>query len=159
MAWLAAIVVLLLLVFSSGFRKLAAIAAALIAAVVAIFISVHEQSQREARALIPPSEVELQDIKLHSDGGSYKLLGRIRNNSPSYTLTGLSLKIILHDCDSVVQPSSPNCVTIGQSEEHPLFESIPPGQVRELDDYIFPGTTKPRGKLVWEYSVAYTEGK
>jgi hypothetical protein len=50
-------------------------------------------------------------------------------------------------------------VTIGESEEHPFFENIPPGQVRDIDSYIFPVTTKPKGKLVWHYSIAYTEGK
>jgi hypothetical protein len=157
MAWLAAIVVLLLLVFSTGFRKVAAVAAALSAAAVAIFILVHNQSQREARALIPSSDIDLREVKFQSDSvGSYKLVGRIRNNSPSYTLTGLSLKIVFEDCDAAAQAS---CVTIGESEEHPFFANIPPGQVRDLDSYIFPGSTKPKGKLVWHYSIAYTEGK
>jgi hypothetical protein len=145
------------LVFSTGFRKLAAVVAGVLAAAVGIFLLVQQQSQREARALIPSTDVDLQEIKLQSDSvGSYKLVGRIRNNSPSYTLTGLGLKIVLDDCDAAAPP---NCVTIGDSEEHPFFENIPPGQVRELDSYIFPGSTKPKGKLVWHYSIAYTEGK
>ena len=66
MAWLAAIVVLLLLVFSTGFRKVAAVVAGVLAAV-GIFILVQQQSQREARALIPFSDVDLQETKLQSD--------------------------------------------------------------------------------------------
>jgi hypothetical protein len=156
MAWLAAIVVLLLLVFSTRFRKVAAVVAGVLAAAVGIFILVQQQSQKEARALIPSSDVDLHEIRLQSDFGSYKLVGRIRNNSPSYTLTGVSLKLVLKDCDTATQAS---CVTIGESEEHPFFENIPPGQARDIDSYIFPGTTKRKGKLVWHYSIAYTEGK
>jgi hypothetical protein len=105
MAWLAAIVVLLLLVFSTGFRKVAAVVAAVLTAAIAIFILVHEQSQREARALIPFSDVDLREIKLQPESFGYKLVGRIKNNSPSYTLTGLALKIVLEDCDSGTQVS------------------------------------------------------
>jgi hypothetical protein len=157
MIWLAGIVVLLLLVFSTGFRKVAAVIAVLFAGTIAIFILAHEQSQRETRSLIPSGDVDLREIRFQFDGfGSYKLVGRIKDNSPSYTLTGLSLKIVLGDCNNDIRLS---CVTIGESEEHPFFENIPVGQVREVSDYIFPGSTKPKGKLVWHYSIAYTEGK
>jgi len=28
-----------------------------------------------------------------------------------------------------------------------------------VSDYVFPGNTKPKGKLIWHYSISYTEGK
>jgi hypothetical protein len=159
MAWLVGIVVLLLLVFSTGFRKVAGVLVALVAVIVGIFVVTQRESERQARALIPASVVDLREVRLQPDSfGAYKLVGRIKNNSPSYTLTGLSLKIVLEDCEGG-DTSQPSCVTIGESEEHPLFENIPAGQVRDVSDYIFPGSTKPQGKLVWHYSISYTEGK
>jgi hypothetical protein len=100
MAWLAGIVVLLLLVFSTDFRKAAGIMVAVIALVARIFILARRQSEREARARIPASELDLREITLGPDSfGGYKLVGRIKNNSPTYTLTGLGLKLVLQDCE------------------------------------------------------------
>jgi len=158
MAWLAGIVVLLLVVFSTGFRKAAVVVVAVVALVIGIFILYQQQSEKDAREFIPASEVEFQELTLQPESvGIYRLVGRIKNNSPTYTLTGLSLKIVLEDCEGG-DTARPSCVTIGE-EQHSLFEHIPPGQVREISESVFPGDTKPRGKLVWHYSISYTKGK
>jgi hypothetical protein len=82
MAWLAGIVVLLLLVFSSGFRKVAGGLVAIAALVVGGFLLDQHQSRIDARTRISASDVDLRDLRLQTgDFGDYKLFGRIRNNS------------------------------------------------------------------------------
>jgi hypothetical protein len=157
MAWLAGIVVLLLLVFSASFRKVAGIAVPAVALIVGIFILNQRQSEKEARERIPANELELTDMVLTTEYGSHKIVGRIRNRSPQYTLTAIGLTVTLEDCEN----DSPHrsCATIGEDKDHNYSVDIPPDQVRDFSGYIYPGDTKPKGKLVWHYSISYTEAK
>jgi hypothetical protein len=59
MAWVAAIVVLLLLVFSAGFRKAAGVLIAIAAITVAIFV-LYQQSPKERNAPESPKPVRIQ---------------------------------------------------------------------------------------------------
>ncbi len=156
MAWLAAIIVILLLIYSGRFRKVAvALVAALVVGVVVIYLYMQD-SKRQTRSLIAESELDFQDIKLQTDYAGYKIIGRIKNNSHQYTLTAVGLNISFDDCDTNTENG--NCVTIGESTDR-VSLLIPAGQLREFSEYVYPGNTRPKGRLVWHYSVAYIEGK
>jgi hypothetical protein len=114
MAWLLGIVVLLLMVVSAGFRKVAGIAVAVVALIVGIFILNQRQSEKEARARIPASELDFSDVVLTMEYGSREMVGRIRNRSSQYTLTGLGLTVTLEDCEGAT--SQPSCVTSAKTK-------------------------------------------
>jgi hypothetical protein len=153
----AAIVVLLLLVFSAGFRKAAGVLVAVAAIIIGIVILNQRQSEREARERIPQSQLDFNDMILQTQYGSQKLTGRIKNNSHQYTLAGVALTITFEDCEG--DAPRPSCVTIGEDKDHYYSVNIPPGQVRDVSEYVYAGSTHPRGKLQWHYSISYTEGK
>jgi hypothetical protein len=157
MAWLAGIVVLLLLVFSAGFRKAAGVVAVVLGLIVVIFVANQRQSKKEARERIPASELEFDGMTLTTEYGSHKIGGRIKNNSQKYTLTAIGITVTLQDCENQRIPSS--CVTIGEDKDHDIPVDVPPGQIRDVSNYIFVGDTKPKGKLVWNYAITYTEAK
>jgi hypothetical protein len=171
MIWLAACVVLVLLVVSAGFRKITAIvavivgAAAVIAAVGwAIVLFSQSQSRSTARALIPAQEVKLSDVQLEfPDGGPeyghiyYRLSGRVKNNSPTYTLTNLTVSVVMRDCADAAHT---RCETIGEEPVSLYFNNIPPGQVRDISRaWLLDTPARPKGELVWNYSITETVGK
>lgn len=159
MGWLLAAVVLVLLVISKGFRKvfliLAAIAVVLgiiITAVIWVNRSYENQSRIASRKLIPLNQIELIDLKL----GGHQLSGRVRNNSKKYTLTRIYLDIAIHDVTTRPDGTSQDDV-IGEAKNTEIFVSVPPGQVRDFDDYISAGSTEVKGKMHWTFIPLYTE--
>ena len=156
MVWLAGIVVLLLLIFSGKFRKVAFGIVAVIAIGIGLIVLYTQEAKRESRDRIAVSELDFQDIRLQNDYGSYRIIGRIKNNSHQYTLTGLGVNFSFEDCES--DTPRLNCVTIGEAKENYLL-NIPAGQVRDLSEYVYPGSTRAKGKMVWHYFIFYTEGR
>jgi hypothetical protein len=154
MAWLVGLAVVLLLIYSGGFRK-AALGLVVVGAIgIGIIVLYTQESKREARERIPIGDLEFSDMVLKTEyGSSYKIVGRIKNNSHQYTLTALGMNVSFEDCEG------DSCVTIGEDKDHYYGMDIPPGQVRGISEYVYPGSTRPRGKLVWHYSISYTEGK
>src|SRR4249920_2889888 len=98
MVWLAVTAVLLLLVYSAGFRKFALGLLAVLVVIVVVAILYEENKQSRALTLISPQEVQLDNLRLSSEG-SYRrqLTGRIKNNSLRYTLRSVDVKITLRD--------------------------------------------------------------
>lgn len=113
MAWLFAIVVLLLVVFIPGFRSFA-IGLLILAIIVGLGIwAYHNWSESRAAKLISPSEITLEDMRLGtSNYGSWSLSERIRNNSQQYTLRHLKLDLIVQDCTELA-PLPTNCDIVG----------------------------------------------
>jgi hypothetical protein len=156
MIWLAVSVVVVLLVFSTGFRKVAAVVAVICGVGIGIILLVNTPSRSTARSLIPASDVELRDLRL---GGSYShsLSGRGKNNSASHTLTDLKVLVVMRDC---TDEAHTQCETIGEEPVSLWFDNIPPGQVRDIRGGILLHTpAKPKGKFAWSYSIVETEGK
>jgi hypothetical protein len=96
-------------------------------------------------------------MSLKTEYGSHDLTGRIKNLSSQYTLTGVALTITIEDCEGDFP--HPSCVTIGEDKDHHFWVHIPPGQVRDISEPIYTGSTQPKGKLQWYYSISYTTGK
>lgn len=158
MAWVIAIVVLVLLVVSAGFRKLALglVVIAVVGGVIAYFYGQAEERQSLTR--IPASQLVLENVRLNPDYSSYKLSGRIKNNSAQFTLTRIVFAITMQDCTG--DAPARNCVTIGETNES-VYLTIPPGQARDFQDsvYFSGGALKPKGRLDWNYSISQTRGK
>lgn len=158
MAWLLGIVILILLVVSTGFRKFALSLVALAAVVGGFFYlqSEHEESRSLSRISI--SELVFENVTLKPYSGSYKLSGRIKNNSAKHTLKQVNLVVTTQDCSG--ETRSPNCITIGERNED-LFLSVPPGQARDFEEsvYFSGGPLNPKGHLEWNYSVSQIRGE
>jgi hypothetical protein len=68
-----------------------------------------EKEQKAAKQRIKGNEIELSDMSMTSNyGTSFKLNGRVKNNSTQYMLDELELNITMRDC---IQPSG--CEIIG----------------------------------------------
>lgn len=157
MAWLVGIVVLILLVASAGFRKFALGLIVLGATAGGVIYLQNESEESRSRSRIPLSELVFENVTLKPDYSSYKMSGRVKNNSAKFTLTQVGFVVTMQDCTGE-SPSS-NCITIGQSSEDAYF-NIPPGQARDFEESVYvSGTLKPQGRLEWHYSVAHTRGE
>lgn len=156
MAWVVAIIVLMLLVASAGFRKFAlGLLGVLVVAGFGFYIH-DEREERLSLSRISLSELKFEGLSLNPDYPAYKLTGRLTNYSPKYSLNSVKLSIKMNDCNA----SGPrSCVIIGESSAY-IFKNIPPGQARELDEYVsFGGApVSARGDLEWEYSLVEIKG-
>lgn len=155
MGWLFAIAVLILLVASAGFRKFA-LAIVVLAAIGGGILYRHEKQQEElATTRIPASQVTISGARISLQRGTYRLSGRITNNSQEFTLSNVEIAVTVRDCVPSSTPRS--CVTIGDARRT-LYNNIPPGQARDFDASLhFPGSgLAPKGELDWQYTISQT---
>ena len=156
MLWLVAIVVTVLLVLSAGFRKLALWLVVLAVAGIAIVHFNYKSESAAALTRIPVSQLSLEGLSLDTSGSyGYSLSGRIKNNSPTSTLTQARLLVTFQDC--TVEASTSGCLTIGE-ESLTAYVNVPPGQARDFkQSIVFQGVTpRAKGRLVWHCSVQQT---
>ncbi len=157
MVWLAGGAIFILLVASAGFRKLALGLIAMGAAVAAVIFVYSEREDSRSLSRIPIAEVVFENAVVKLDKSSYKISGRIKNNS-TFTLTQLDFIVTLQDCAGA--STSPNCVTIEESNQS-LYITIPPSQARDFDEFINSsgGALNPKGRLRWQFSISQTKGE
>ena len=158
MAWLAGIVVLILLVVFPGFRKFAGGLFALTAVVGGFFYLQHEREESRSLSRIKSSELTFENVALTPDYSGYKLAGRVKNSSAKFTLKQVTFMVTMQDCTG--ESRSQDCITIGESNET-VYVTVPPGQARDFDEsvYFSGGVLKPKGHLQWNYSVSQTKGE
>lgn len=158
MVWIVGIIVLILLVVSPGFRKFAGGLITVAVLVGVFFYFKNEREESRSLSLIKKSELVFENVTLKPDYSSYEIVGRIKNNSPRYTLKQVTFMIRMQDC-SGGEPSQ-NCITIGESNET-VYLNIPPGQARDFGEFVFfsGGGFKPNGRLEWNYSVLQIKGE
>jgi len=156
MAWVVAIFVLLLFAVSASFRKYALGLLGIATAFGLVFYLCQEREKERSLSRIHPHELVFEQLALNPEYSSYKLTGRPTNNSKIFTLQNVKLLIKMKDCTG---KNPGECITIGQANTY-IFERIPPGQARELDEYVSfdGGVFKPRGTLEWDYSISEVEG-
>jgi hypothetical protein len=151
MAWLIVPVVVVVLVYLAGFRKaaLGLLVAAVLAAV--LLYQYDQRVEEQERTRIASSEVAVENVSLRATfGSSYDLRGRIRNNSETYRLDGISFKVVLRDCQGADNSA---CVTIAEATTHVPI-SLPPQQAREFTGSLYFGKQiKTKGTLSWNYEV------
>ena len=134
MVWIFVIVVLVLLVYSAGFRTFAiGLLAFVIVAGIIFYVYETTESQRSL-TLILPQEVELADLGLTTSSSySRRLTGRIKNNSDKHTLLSIDLKITIRDCEK--ESLNASCTIIGETTEY-IYAKIPPKQARDIDEHV-----------------------
>ena len=152
MLWLGAVLVIGLLVVFAGFRKFAAAAVAAVALLGALLYAQNRYEDRRSLLRIASRELGFEDVNLKPVYGNYRLAGRVKNNSPAYTLREVWLVITMQDCAG--EGPARQCLTIGESKEK-LYLAIPPGQARDFEEpvYFTGGSLKPKGRLEWSYGV------
>ncbi len=156
MKWLLIIVFLVLLAVSAGFRKLAG-ALVLLCVIGGLLIWQYQvYKENYSRKNILPSELTFEDLSLESSNESYRLTGRIINNSDKYDVRGIQLKITISDCKI---NANNNCIIITEANEY-IYADIPSKQARDFRKNLFLySDIVIKGKLDWDYSVKYVESK
>jgi hypothetical protein len=102
-----AAVVLILLVASSGFRKVALGLVALLIATGGIFFLYDQLSQHLSHSRIPASVLAFDGTALRSTGYSgYSLSGRVKNSSANYSLNSIKLVVTMRDCSTPLSTGS-----------------------------------------------------
>ena len=113
MAWIFGIVILILLVVSTGFRKFAGVLVLVFAVGGFLYWQYQENEERESKKRIPISDLKFDGVTLKSSYSSYDMVGRITNNSANYTLKAIQLKLTFKDCEKA---NPGNCVVVAQYE-------------------------------------------
>lgn len=158
MVWVIGLIVLILLIVSAWFRKVAVSVIIVTGVVGSLIYVLNEREEERALSRISLAELDFENVALKPSYSGYKLSGRIKNNSQEFTLKQVNLLITMRDC--IGTPDSQDCVTIGESHEN-MDLNIPPGQARDFEKSLyFPGgNLKLLGKLEWNYSVSGIKGE
>lgn len=154
MAWLIGIFAVLVLVgFAAGYRKVAAGLLAIALAIAALLYMQHREEEHLALTRIPSSELVFENVTLKPYVGSYRIAGRIKNNSAKFSVRQIDLVVTVKDCTQGA--AEPHCVIIGVSNEI-LNLNIPPGEARDFEESVrFSGSDlKLKGRLEWNYSIS-----
>lgn len=153
MAWLIGFAVLILLVFTAGFRKVAFGLVAIALAVGSLLYMHNREEEHRSLTRIPSSELVLENVTLKPYVGSYKIAGRIKNNSAKFTLKRIDFVVTVQDC--IRGAAAQQCITIGESNEI-LELNIPPGEALDFEASVrFSGSKlKLKGRLEWNYSIS-----
>jgi hypothetical protein len=149
--------VLILVVFAAGYRKVAAglLAIALVAG--GLLYMHNRQEEHDAVTRIPSSELVLENVTLKPYVGSYKIAGRIKNNSAKFSVKQIDLAVTVQDC--IGGAAAKQCTTIGESKEI-LLLNIPPGEARNFEESVrFGSNQKLKGRLEWNYSISQIRAK
>jgi hypothetical protein len=110
MAWLFGVVLVLLLVFSAGFRKLAlGLAGIVLVMGIAVFVN-DEIEEKRALERIPLGDLGFENFLITPIGNNFTLSGRVNNRSTQYTLTGMTVAVALKDCQIQAneEPNAPS---------------------------------------------------
>ena len=147
------IAAVVLVLFLTGWRRTAIGLAVFVVVAGGVLFMYNRAQEERALSRITRSEVALEKVTFIPYVGSYKVAGRIRNNSPRYGIRQIDLFVKASDC--VADKTGPQCTTIGESTEI-LNVSIPPGQARDFEESVRFYRSKPRlkGKLEWSWSIS-----
>ena len=131
MAWLFGVVVLVLPVALAGWRKCALGLVALGAAGGGAIYLYNEHEETSSLSRIPISELVFENVILKPDYSSYKVSGRIKNDSRKFTL---AFVVRMQDCAG--ESTSKNRMTIGEGNGS-AYLGVPPGQARDFGESIY----------------------
>ena len=118
-----------------------------------------QQAENQA-AEAPPEQISADDVQVaglrlsSGDGGnSFQVAGQVQNNSPTFTLTALQLKVVMQDC-----LETGVCEVLGEDVAE-IGTSVPAGQSRDFQvDAHFGKMRPPQGRLGWHYSIVEVKG-
>ncbi|MBN2653615.1 MAG: hypothetical protein JXR79_00670 [Nitrospirae bacterium] len=145
MIWLVVLLFIIALIFIPALRKVAGGITIIGVVLIGIILlwSAHDNNKREkqdafAKTLIRTEQVVTENMSMH---GHDKLTGRIYNKSSQYTIDELEIHITLRDKN----------VIVGETDES-IRVNIPPGQAREIEEYLYFSSTVPSG-FTWDFYI------
>lgn len=159
MVWLViGIVVLILLVLSTYFRKIAATAIVIIGLVGGLAYFLNEYAEERSLSRITAAELDFRNVTVKPGHSGYNLAVRVQNNSSEFTLKQVGLRLAMQDCTG--EGDARDCVTIGESDVS-MDLNIPPGQARDVEKTLYFSGSPPKilGELEWSYSVSKIKGE
>lgn len=149
MIWLVVLVFVIALIFIPALRKIAGVLVIIGIVLIGIMFlwSGFEKNNREkqeafAKTLIRLDEVMTENMSMY---GHDKLTGRIHNKSKQHTIKELVIHITLRDRN----------VIVGETDET-VWVKIPPGQARDINEYISFSSSVP-SKFTWDYYIKSVE--
>ena len=150
MVWaLLALACIFLAIRFRAFRFTVLAVIGLVIVAIALYVA-HDHAETESsKHLVRAEQLAITDLRLglESYGSSYKLTGRIRNNSP-YSVFEVKARIRILDCDT-----QSHCDVVGEAETD-ISPLIPPSQVRDIDTSVYLGSeTRIRGQFQWNYEI------
>lgn len=154
MLWIGLVIALGLLVgtliVTYGYRHSVLIVTALVGAVIVALAWYIRYGDEEGTGLVTAEELVLENLSLSQQyRTSYRMTGRLVNNSDAYTLQSVTITITASDCTG---PEGNNCIVVGEDARTHNVE-IPPGQARDLlEQYIFPRFVL-QGELRWSHEI------
>jgi len=130
------------------------VAFTLIGGLVYYMVTVPPEPQAEMNR-IAIDEIILENPELELGPRTATLTGRVINNSPEFTLTGINLDVTIYDCPAGDTPLDA-CFIIGEDDGY-ARPSVPPGQLRAFTaTLLFNNMPEVSGVQRWEYKVTGT---
>lgn len=151
MAWfIGTAIVVVLLVFFAGFRKIAV--GVLATAIIGGFSLYLYNEQQESTISIPISQIVLENVAVKPTyRSSYDISGRVKNNSETRQLDGIEFKVTMRDCQGKDKSS---CVVVGEATTY-VSLTVPPQAARDFTGSVYFGSNqkKVRGTVVWDHEI------
>lgn len=156
MPWLFAAVVLVCAILFPRFRKVLLGIVVLLGLVGAAYYVWQSFEESASKRRIGLPEIELTDVQFRDNGfDGYTIIGRARNRSVRYTLSGLTIRTVLEDC-----LNETNCdVVFEHDERSSILFRVPPGQARDFEINGIRDHIRPKGTLRWSYRLLQTYGQ
>ena len=153
MGWVIGCALLILLAFAAGYRKVGFGLIAIVLAGGGLLYMHNREEEHDSYTRIPVPELALENVTLTPYAGSYKIAGRMRNNSAKFSVKQIDFVVTVQDC--IREAAAQQCVTIGESSEN-LNLVIPPGEARDFEESVrFSGhSPKLKGRMEWNYSIS-----
>lgn len=127
-----------------------------IVVVCALWYFKSQYDDKVSKSRISKNEIDLVDLTLqpYYDKSSYRIVGKIRNRSASYTLTSLKIRNTMRDA----LPDGRSEI-VGETTTW-VFKTVPPGQARDVDESVhFSDIATARGTYSWQYEVIEIRGR
>lgn len=133
-----------------AFRKGTLILGGTVVLIVVAFYAKQKHDAEVSRRLVHADQLAFTDMALGPEayGGSYRLTGRVKNNS-GYAVFEIEARIDVLDCSD-----ENHCDVVGE-EKSRIGSFLPPGQVRDINDsvYFSPPNTRVKGQFKWNYEI------
>lgn len=138
------------LIITYGYRHSMMIVLSILAAAIIAVVWYIRYGGQAGAGMIAPGELVLNNLEMTQQyRTSYRMTGRLVNNSTEYTLTSVKITITASDCKN----DAADCIVVGE-DERSLTVTIPPGQARDvLEQYVFPRFVL-QGELNWSHSIS-----
>lgn len=106
----------------------------------------YQQQQNEAasKSAITEADLDLADLALFHEYGTWKVTGTVRNRS-EHVMSSVTGVATLEEC------KAGECEVIDQADLR-IYDTVPPGQARHFEDYVS-FSASPPAEYRWSYRI------